>query len=128
MNNKILMSVKPSFVKEILKGYKKYEYRIRIPQYEFHSFIMYAISPIKKAVAEVEVLEVLTMDALSLWELTKEDSGMSRKAFFKYFEGIKDCHAFKLGKITLFDKPKSLEDYGLKYAPQSFTYIDEKYY
>lgn len=33
------------------------------------------------------------------------------------------AHAYKLGKIKVYDKPKMLMDYGIKTAPQSFVYV-----
>ena len=58
-----------------------------------------------------------------LWKLTKEESGISKEFFDEYFEGRKIAYAYKLGKIKVYDEPKTLLDYGIKAAPQSFVYI-----
>ena len=58
-----------------------------------------------------------------LWELTKEGSGISKDFFDEYFEGREVAYAYKLGKIKVYDEPKTLLDYGIKAAPQSFVYI-----
>ncbi len=33
------------------------------------------------------------------------------------------AYAYKLGKIKVYDIPKTLMDYGIKAAPQSFVYV-----
>ena len=58
-----------------------------------------------------------------LWKLTKEESGISKGFFDEYFEGKEIAYAYKLGKIKVYDEPKTLLEYGIKAAPQSFVYI-----
>ncbi|MDE5767136.1 MAG: ASCH domain-containing protein [Malacoplasma sp.] len=53
---KILISIKPEYVKNILKGIKKYEYRTKLPKEKISKIIIYCTSPIKKVVAEVDIL------------------------------------------------------------------------
>lgn len=123
MNNKILISIKPVYVKRILDGVKKYEYRRVAPKHNISTILIYETFPLKKVVAEVEVLGLMKYGPKELWDLTKENSGISKKHFFEYFKGKNIAYAFKLGKVTKFEKPISLEEFKIKVAPQSFVYL-----
>ena len=78
--------------------------------------------PIKKVVAEAEIVAVLALDPNALWEKTKEYSGITKKFFDEYFKNRKIAYAYKLGEIKVYDEPKALAEFGLKSAPQSFAY------
>ena len=79
--------------------------------------------PQSKIVAEAEIAEVLMLPPEELWNITKDGSGISKEFFDAYFKDRQIAHAYKLGKIKVFDTPKTLLDYGVKAAPQSFVYI-----
>lgn len=123
MNNKIIISINPEHVDNILSGKKKYEYRKIAAKKQISSIIIYETTPIKRIVAEAEIVDVLMFPPDELWELTKDDSGVTKTFFDSYFRKNKTAYAYKLGKITVFETPKSLKDFGLKYPPQSFIYI-----
>ena len=78
--------------------------------------------PIKKVVAEAEILEVLALEPSKLWDETKEYSGITKEYFDDYFKNRKIAYAYKLGKIKVYAEPKALREFGLKKAPQSFAY------
>ena len=123
MINKIIISINPEHVDNILSGKKKYEYRKIAAKKQISSIIIYETTPIKRIVAEAEIVDVLMFPPDELWELTKDDSGVTKTFFDSYFRKNKTAYAYKLGKITVFETPKSLKDFGLKYPPQSFIYI-----
>lgn len=77
-----------------------------------------------KIVGEVEVKSVISMKPTELWKYTKANAGISKKKFMEYFRGKHIANAYQLGRVTKFDDYKSLEDYGVKNAPQSFVYLD----
>ena len=54
---------------------------------------------------------------------TKEFSGLSKDGYEKYFKKHKEANAYALSNPRVFKKPKSLTDYGIESAPQSFYYI-----
>ena len=41
----------------------------------------------------------------------------------KYFKNKDKAYAYKLGKVKVYECPKSLLDFGLRMAPQSFAYV-----
>ena len=123
MKKKIIISINPEHVQNIIKGIKKYEYRKIAAKQDISSIIIYETTPVKRIVAEAEIEDVLMCSPEELWKITKDDSGISKEFFDEYFEGKGIAYAYKLGKIKVYDKPKTLLDYGIKSAPQSFVYV-----
>lgn len=123
MKKKILISINPKHVQNIIKGIKKYEYRKIAAKHDISSIIIYETTPVKRIVAEAEIIDVLVYSPEKLWKLTKEESGISKEFFDEYFKGKEIAYAYKLGKIKVYDEPKTLLEYGIKAAPQSFVYI-----
>lgn len=119
---KIIISINPKHVNNIINGTKKYEYRTKAAKKDVNKLIIYETTPIKKIVAEAEIIEVLALDPTTLWKETKSYSGITKSYFDKYFKNRKIAYAYKLGNIKVYDEPKALADFGLKAAPQSFAY------
>lgn len=119
---KIIISINPEHVNNIINGTKKYEYRTKVAKKDINKLIIYETTPIKKVVAEAGIIEVLALEPNALWEETKEFSGVTKKFFNDYFKNRKVAYAYKLGKIKVYDEPKSLAEFWLKTAPQSFVY------
>ena len=101
MKRKILISINPEHVQNIIAG----------------------TTPIKRIVAEAEIVDVLELPPDELWEQTKNESGISKAFFDRYFNNRTVAFAYKLGEIKVYDTPKTLMDYGIKAAPQSFVYV-----
>ena len=120
---KIIISINPEHVQNIISGVKKYEYRKIAAKQNISAIIIYETSPVKMVVAEAEIIDVLMLSPDELWEQTKHASGITKQFFDRYFAGRDVAHAYKLGKIKVYDKPKMLMDYGIKTAPQSFVYV-----
>lgn len=121
--NKILISINPEHVNNIINGLKKYEYRKIAAKKDIKALIIYETTPVKRVVAEAEIIDVLMMEPKKLWDLTKNESGIDKVFFDQYFDGREIAYAYKLGEIKVYAQPKTLLDYGLKTAPQSFVYI-----
>ena len=120
---KIVISINPEHVKNIINGTKKYEYRLKAAKRDVSKIIIYETKPIKKVVAEAEITEVLMMKPEDLWNETKDLSGITKLFFDDYFKGRKIAYAYKLGRVKVYEQPKSLSYFRLKVAPQSFAYI-----
>lgn len=121
--SKILISIKPEFVDAILTGEKKYEYRKIKCKQPVDKIVIYATSPIKKVVAEAEVKAVISGTPNEIWDKTHNDSGISKDFYDDYYRSRDVAYAYQLGNIDKFEKSKSLQDYGIDKAPQSFQYI-----
>lgn len=75
----IFLSISPTHFSHILDGYKEYEYRTLFPRKPIDKTRIYETSPIKKIVAEVEALSIISMPPTILWEQTKDYSGISKE-------------------------------------------------
>ena len=124
MKKSIVISINPVHVDNIINGSKKFEYRKKAAKRDINKIIIYETTPIKRVVAEVEIIDVLIMPPEELWNETKEKSGISKGFFDEYFKNRTVAYAYKLGKVKTYKEPKKLEDFGLKFAPQSFAYVN----
>ncbi|CAM3167937.1 ASCH domain-containing protein [Leuconostoc rapi] len=123
---KALLSIKPEYVRQILAGTKKYEYRrIIFARQDVSSIVIYSTLPDGLVVAEVEVRNILKGSKSKIWNETKGFSGISRAELFDYFDNKDEVYAIELGKVTPYLEPKSLKEFNpsIKAAPQSFIYI-----
>ena len=77
-----------------------------------------------KVVAKVEVVDTICAAPSTLWEKTKRNAGISRRKYREYFHGCKKAYAYQLGEIQIFDIPKSLSEFNISLAPQSFAYVE----
>lgn len=121
--NKILVSIKPECVKEILSGRKKYEYRKIKPKNSVDAMVMYSSAPVMKIFAEVNIEEIIEGNPDEVWEKTRNGSGTNKKLYDEYFKNKNIAVAYKLGKIKVYEKPKELIEFGLNHAPQSYVYL-----
>lgn len=121
---KVVLSIKPEFANKIFDGSKKFEFRrIIFKNKEVKSIIVYASSPVQKVIGEFEIAEIFNDDLDSLWNLTKEHSGISEEFFYRYFAEKEKGFAIKIKNKKKYKNPKCLRrDYKLN-PPQSFVYI-----
>ncbi len=112
----------PDFVKNILNGTKKFEYRKSIPKNNFDTILIYSTYPDMKVVALVEVKNIIKLPVEKLWQKTKKYSGISKIFFKKYFKNRKIGYAYELGKIIKI-RDKKITDFGVKHPPQNFIYM-----
>lgn len=120
---KILLSINPQHVDNIIKGIKKFEYRTRVAKKDVKAILVYCTYPTKKVVAEVKIKTILSDTPAKLWERTKQFSGIEKDFYDKYFSGHEIAYAYELGEIIKYVKPKELIEFGCKFAPQSFIYV-----
>ena len=65
---RVLLSINPEHVSNIISGRKKYEYRKIVAKQEVSSIYIYETTPVKRIVAEAEVLGVIKLPPNQLWE------------------------------------------------------------
>lgn len=121
--SKMLLSIKPQYVKEILEGKKLYEFRKNKPQKDVENIIIYSTAPQKEVVGEATIERILEGSPKEIWEIAKSASGITKSKFFSYYKGKKTAFAYKLKNVVKYDAPIELSDYGIKQAPQSFVYL-----
>lgn len=123
---RILLSVKPTFVHEIMTGKKLYEFRKQVFKHtEVKTVVIYASSPVCKVIGQFEIGNIIKDTPVNVWEKTKLHSGISESFYFRYFENRDIAYAIEITNIIAYPKPLSLQDFrdGIR-PPQSFCYID----
>ena len=121
---KILLSIKPQFVEEIIKGRKTFEFRKAIPKKDVQTIVVYSSSPVCRIVGEIEVEQILCHRPADLWQATKQGAGITKSYFEAYFDGRDRGYAIQIKKFRPYAQPIPLrEKYPNATPPQSFCYI-----
>lgn len=123
---KILLSIKPCYVAEILAGRKTVEYRKQIPQDDtVRQVLIYSSHPVKRVVAEFTLRCFLSGPPEWLWGQTSEIGGITKDIFDHYFEGKDVAYAYLIDNLQIFEHPRHLGKYGLERGPQDFCYVED---
>lgn len=123
---KVLLSIRPEFVEEIIKGKKKFEYRKKIfRRTDVQSIVVYATKPYGKIVGEFEIAEIIEQRVDDLWKETQQHSGITKEDFYDYFSNHEKGFAIKINNFIIYERPLDLNelDSNIKVAPQSFCYL-----
>ena len=120
---RILLSINPEHVDNILTGKKLYEFRKIQCKEKIDKIVIYSTFPVMKVVGEADVDDVIVDKPESVWDITSEYSGITKLFFDKYYKNKDKAVAYKLSNVIKYEQPKSLSNYGIKCAPQSFVYI-----
>lgn len=122
---KVLLSIKPEFVKEIINGNKKFEYRKRIFKKEVESVVIYATMPVGKIIGEFKIDKILNESPEELWEQTCMYSGITKDYFLEYFSGRDDGFAIKIKDFKKYEEPINPKKVNKNFsAPQSYKYLN----
>jgi predicted transcriptional regulator len=124
----VILSIKPEYANKIFNGSKKFEFRRSIfKNKEVTKIIVYASSPVSKIIGEFEIEKILHEDLKSLWNLTKDFSGISEKYYYDYFIGKENGYALEVKKVKLYKEVLCIkETFGIN-PPQSFAYVKKKH-
>ena len=76
-----ILSIKPEFVKEIVSGRKRYEYRKAIFRQPVEKVYIYASAPVGRVVGEFEPVKILISEPISLYKFYR----MGNKKKHQYF-------------------------------------------
>ena len=121
----VLLSIKPKYVKSILEGGKRYEFRKTIfKNREINRIYIYSSSPVKKIVASFVIGDILEDRPSDLWDTVKEYAGIDYLDFFAYFEG--KSRAFAIEIQNLRELPDPIDPYETMpgfVPPQSYYYM-----
>lgn len=120
-----LLSIKPKYVKKIIEGTKKYEFRKAIFKNNVKKVWIYESAPTKKIIGEFYVGIILSDSPEGLWEKLQDESGISEEEFFCYFDGKGKGYALEIKKFKLYKKKinpqETIPDF---HPPQSFCYMN----
>ncbi len=121
---KVLLSIKPKYVKEITNGSKLYEFRKTIFSPQVKYIYVYESAPTKKIVGKIVIDIVIEDTPKKLWANFKRNSGISKQEFFEYFKDKEKGYAIKIKKYVRYKKP--INPYRKKerfVPPQSYLYL-----
>ena len=121
----VLMSIKPEFAHKIFEGVKKFEFRKQVfKDASVKKVIVYSSSPEQKVIGEFEIETILSGTPNNIWIQTNFSSGITQEFYNKYFEGRDKAFAIKVASTKKYRKQKSLADFNVQSAPQSFAYVE----
>lgn len=121
---KVLLSIKPEYAQRIFAGAKKFEYRRAIfKNPTVRTVVVYVSSPVCKVVGEFTIGKIICDAPMTLWQKTKDFSGIDRDKFFNYFADKKKGYAIEILNPVRYSRTRSLMlNYGC-HPPQSFVYV-----
>lgn len=121
----VLLSIKPEFAHKIFEGSKKFEFRKQVfKDTSVKKVIVYSSSPEQKVIGEFEIETILDDTPNNIWIQTKLYSGISQEFYDEYFEGRDKAYAIKVASTKMYRKQKTLADFNVQSAPQSFAYVE----
>ena len=83
----VLFSIKPKFVKEILSGKKRYEFRKAVPKNKsIKNAYIYSSSPTQRIVAKFTPGQITCASPEKLWQKFGNESGIEKDEFYTYFQ------------------------------------------
>lgn len=125
----ILLSIKHEWAIRIYRGEKDIEYRKSSPTVETYG------QPIKvylyesgtgKVTGEMLVTSIKVYDASDCYE-EKGNGCVDFELLNEYWnQGNGKLHCWRIGKVTKYDEPKPLKNYGVERPPMSWQYMTEK--
>ena len=121
---KILISIKPKFVKKILEGTKIFELRRKIFLKKINTVIIYESSPTKKIVGEFIIDRIISDTPNKIYQKYNKYLGIDKENYFEYFKNTNIAYAIKIKKVIKYEKELTLADFNLERAPQSYQYVE----
>lgn len=122
---KAMLSIRPEFVKKIMAGQKRFEFRKVLFRQPVSSVVVYATQPYGKVVGEFKIKNILRDNPDVVWKITQKSAGVTKNFFDKYYENTELAVAIEIEKFSKYEKPLSLQEFDseIKTAPQSFCYL-----
>lgn len=120
---KLLMSINPEHVENILAGTKQFEFRKTKCKEHVDAIVIYSTAPVRQIVAEVEVTDIIQGTPQAVWKKTSHAAGIDKSFYDQYYNGRNVAVAYALGTVKRYRIPRLLSDFGIKAAPQSYVYF-----
>lgn len=120
----IVLAIKPKYVKQLLLGNKKYEFRHKRCTHNIDGIYIYETAPTCKIVAYAYINGIIKGSPEIVWDKTKNYSGISKNEYNKYYANRDVAYAYCIQDVTTFNPHISLQEIGIYFPPQSFVYTD----
>ncbi len=124
----LVLSIHSDYVKRILNGRKKYEFRGWIYRQEVEYIYIYSSNIDKKIVGRFKPTTILKGTPEEIWDKLKDESGLKKEEYFQYVNtfNYKIINAIKISDLTILTEaitPSVLSnDFKI---PQRFRYLSE---
>ena len=105
-----VISIKPEFVKEIVNGRKRFEYRKSFLKKMPEKCYIYATKPVGKVIGFFTIKKILRDDPEKIWKLTKEKAGITKDFFDQYYFERDKAVAIEIESVIVFKKPKDYKE------------------
>lgn len=132
MSNIILVSIKPKYVKEILKGKKIIELRKCSPRIGGQNdlLIIYSTSPEKAIVGVCKIKDVIVDSPENLWNNYSKSLGIKKTEYFEYYKNNSKAIGIEIKDVKELQNKLSLEFIKTKIPkfspPQTYRYFPIK--
>ena len=103
--SKLMLSIKPKFVKAIFDGTKKFEFRTREPQKKVDEIIIYETAPMSMVVGSFKV-KATTGTPQEISKLTRGYTGLTGKEYWEYYRSKDKAVAYEIGELVRFEEAK----------------------
>lgn len=129
----VLISIRPDYADEIIKGTKTVELRRRFSSnvVEGSLMVIYSTSPTRALVGFARIKAVKRLPVAEIWRQFGKAARIVKSKFKEYFRGLDEGFAIILGEVTSFATPVPAKTLQSKFgfvAPQSFMYLREEYH
>ena len=126
MTKAILLSIHPKWTKLIYEGKKTIEWRKNLTKNDSSVVFIYETSPVKKVTGAFSINGAIEVDfSDSDFDLFKWQDGCVPLDELKKYQGkSKSLYGWLIAVPKRFKIPKTLADFGLKRAPQSWQYVE----
>ncbi|WP_407355488.1 restriction endonuclease subunit S [Methanolobus sp. WCC5] len=126
----VLLSIKPTYVDEILAGKKRFEFRKAIfKKKDISKVFIYSSSPVQKIVASFEIAGIIEDSPQKLWDKCRKHAGILEEDFFEYFKNSDIGYAIEIKNLEKLSEP--IDPYLLEKdfkPPQSYCYLPLDYF
>jgi type I restriction enzyme S subunit len=120
----VILSIKMKYVRTILNGNKKYEFRKTSFKRKVEEVFVYSPKPVGKIVCKFYVGEIIMDKPENLWMNFKDFSGLSKEEFFTYFYGKEKGVAIEIKDVEKFIEPIEPKKIYPKFIPpQLWIYV-----
>ena len=83
--SRMLLSIKPEYVRKIVSGKKKYEFRKFHCRDDIDTIVIYVTAPVKEVIGEVRLLRIIEGDVEYVWHETRGFGGILKRDFLAYY-------------------------------------------
>jgi predicted transcriptional regulator len=122
---RVLLSIKPAHVVNILTGLKTYEFRRKIfARRDIRTVLIYCTMPVGRLVGEFDITDILEGEPEHVWASTCHGSGISKSYFDAYFDGRPTAYALQIGEVRQFGESIAPSEFFPNFTPpQSYLYV-----